>query len=809
MAESRWDEIQTLFLKALACAPEAREDLFRKEAPDEAIRAEVEAMLRAEETTSDLNALEGLPFRKRGGPMASGERIGRYELIELIGTGGMGEVYRARRVDDQYSQEVALKILRGDLALPTLADRFRRERQILAGLQHPNVTTLLDGGATPEGRPYLVMQFESGLPLTTYADEHGLTVRQRLELFVTVCEAVQYAHFNLVVHRDLKPSNVLVNERGQAKLLDFGIAKIMQEGVGDVTQQTRELRMLTPEYAAPEQISGGAITAGTDVYALGILLYELLVGEPPFRMGTLTPLDFHRKVMEERPTRPSEGVRAAVEAADPTQATDIAALRGVGPAKLFQSLTGDLDQIVLTALRKEPSRRYPSAAALAEDIRRYLSGHTIWARPPSKRYRLRKFVGRNRVGVGAAAAFVLLLGAFAGTMTVQSARVAAERDRAEVALARAEEVGEFLIGLFDSANPREEPDRLSALDLLDRGAERAEELSEQPEVQADLLTAVGTAYVTLGQFDPAAPLLEGALELRRDLFGPEHADVAASLSALALLYGERGDYDSAQARYEEVLEIRRTLDGPESVEAAKVLSSLGVIRSRRGDFEEALPLFADALEIFRAVPSEELSEDARDDYANALNNMGMTLVQKGDLEDGEPYLAEALAMNRSLLPDNHPTIATNLNNLATVRFHQNKYEEAEKGFLEVLERRRALYGDDHPDVGAPLNNLSILKSRQGEFEQAEAYALEALSIQRRTQGPEHPLLGLSLKNLGILFVNQEKYAEAESVALESLGIFRSQFGDEHDQVKSVHRLLVDVYTGLERPAEAAKYGTGG
>ena len=809
MANSRWDEIQTLFLKALDCAPEAREQLLDREAPDAAVRAEVEAMLRANETTADLRALERLPLTASRGPMAAGERIGRYELLELVGTGGMGEVYRARRVDDQYRQEVALKVLRGDLALPALADRFRRERQILAELQHPNVTTLLDGGATEDGRPYLVMQFESGLPMTTYADEHGLTVQQRLELFVTVCEAVQYAHANLVVHRDLKPSNVLVDQRGQPKLLDFGIAKIIEEGVGDVAQQTRELRMLTPEYAAPEQISGGAITTGTDVYALGILLYELLVGEPPFRMGTLTPLDFHRKVLEERPTRPSEGVRASLEAADPSQATDVAALRGVGAAKLFQSLTGDLDQIVLTALRKEPGRRYPSADALAEDVRRYLAGHAIWAQPPSRRYRLKKFVSRHRVGVGAAAAFVVLLSTFAGTMAVQSARVVAERDRAEVALARAEEVGEFLVGLFKAANPREEPDQLSAIDLLARGAERAGELAEQPEVQADMLTAVGTAYVNLGQFDPAEPVLERALELRRGLFGTEHADVAGSLSALALLYGERGDYDSAQARYEDVLEIRQALDGPGSVEAAKVLSSLGVLRTRKGEIDEAIPLFEDALDRFGQLPFEEMAVDARDDYANALNNLGLTLVQKGDPAAGEPYLEEALAMNRTLLPDNHPTIATNLNNLATVRFRQDKLDEAERGFLEVLERRRALYGDDHPDVGAPLNNLSMVKRRQGEFERAEAYLLEALAIQRRTQGPEHPLLGLSLKNLGRLLVEQEKFAEAEPVALESLSIFRSRFGDDHRQVGLVRQLLVEVYAGLGRPEDAARYADPG
>lgn len=807
MSNPRWTQIQELFIQALELPPGERAAFLDGACDVPDVRAEVEAMLAGEESPNELRVLERLPLAQRSarGPLTRGERVGRYEIIEQVGTGGMGEVYRAERVDDQYRQQVAIKVLRGDLAVPALAARFRTERQILATLQHPHVTTLLDGGATEDGRPYLVMQFEAGLPVTTYADEHGLTIRRRLELFATICDAVQYAHTNLVVHRDIKPSNVVVDDEGRPKLLDFGIAKLLENAALESAPQTRDVQMLTPEYAAPEQITGGAITTSTDVYALGILLYELLVGEPPFRAGAGSPLEFHRRVCEEPPTRPSDGVLAFTRRPPSDQATDIATLRGVGPARLYHALRGDLDQIVLTALRKEPERRYPSAGALAEDIRRYLDGLPVWAQPDSRRYRTRMFVRRHRWGVGASAGFVVLLGAFAALMTLQSARVTAERDRAQVALARAEEVQEFLVGLFQASDPTQEQDRLSAADLLRRGAERADSLADQPEVYAEMLTTIGSAYRNLGQFPEADSLLRHALDLRRELYGDASADVAKTQGQLALLRFGQGDYDGAQREYEALRDLYTALEGPRSSKAIASVLSLGATRAARGELNESLPFFEEVIAAYDGVAPEDLEKADRENYSGALNNLGLALVRLNELERAEPYLQQALDINRALLGDAHPTIATNLNNLSTLYFRQGRYEEAETLLQDVLRRRRALYGSDHPDVGAPLNNLAQVMSRLGRYEEAEAYAQEAIALQRRLQGPEHPLLGLGLKNLSRLLIRREKLREAEEAALESLRIFRTAFGDDHSQTQDVRSVLVEIYTALGQPERAASY----
>ncbi|MEZ4422811.1 MAG: serine/threonine-protein kinase [Gemmatimonadota bacterium] len=811
MSETRWTRIEELFLEALELPRDARAAFLDRVCDDPSVRGEVDAMLAGEDGAAELRVLERLPRMQQGpaaGTLPPGHRLGRYEIVERIGRGGMGEVYRAERIDEQYRQQVALKVLRGDLATPALEARFRAERQILARLQHPNVATLLDGGATMDGRPWLVMQFIDGLPVTTWADEHGLSVPRRLALFATICEAVQYAHTNLVVHRDLKPSNVVVDEDGRPWLLDFGIAKLLADPETEGAAQTRELLLATPEYAAPEQLRGGSITTSTDVYALGILLYELLVGAPPFRLDEPDVLEFHRRVCEEPPTRPSEGVRASSRRIASEQATDIGTLRSTGAARLAQTLKGDLDQIVLTALRKEPGRRYPSAGALAEDIRRYLAGLPVWAQPDSRRYRWRTFVRRHRVGVAAAAAFVVLLGGFAGAMAVQSARLAAERDRVRVALTRAEEVQEFLVSLFDASDPFQEQGRLSAADLLARGAARAEALSDQPDVYADLLVTVGTAYRNLGQFAEAEPLLQRALAVRRDLHGDLHEDVATVEGGLALLHTQQGDYETAEREYRDVRAHFQALFGSGHAQALNASQSIGAIHASRGDHALAVPFFQEVVDHYRGVDLESLDEDAVSAYGNALNNLGLTLVRLGELDRAEPYLRDAVDLNRSVRGDTHPLVATNLNSLATLYFRQGRLEEAAALFQDVLERRRALYGSDHPDVGAPLNNLAQVLSRLGRFEDAEAHAREALEIQRRLQAPGHPTLGLALKNLARLLVQKGDAAAAEAPALEALAVFQAAFGEEHGQVADVRRLLVDVYTALGRPERAAVYAGG-
>jgi serine/threonine-protein kinase len=828
MTDNRWDRVESLFVRALDAPADQRDDLVTRESgDDEDLRAEVLEMLRAEEAGSEFRWMKrmepGNPgptpgLADRASPEAgavhsgdqssdddgalAGKRIGPYVLRKLIGLGGMGRVYLAERSDDQYRQQVALKVVRSDFASGLLEERFRAERQILARLQHPNISTLLDGGVTEDGRPFLVMQYETGVPITDYCDEAALPVPARLELFATVCDAVHFAHTNLIVHRDIKPSNILVTGDGHPKLLDFGIAKVLKGGLEMTRPVTGDIRMFSPDHAAPEQIKGDAVTTATDVYGLGILLYELLVGERPFRAADTSPAELHRKICEETPTKPSVGAHALLTRHQVTiSAPGIAQLRGTRPSILLNALKGDLDMIVLKALRKEPERRYQSAGQLAEDVRRYLEGMPVTAQPDALGYRAGKFVRRNRVGVGAAATLAALIIGFAAVMTVQSARLTRERDRTQQALNRAEEVTEFMVGLFEASNPTEQPERLTAIDLLDRGAERAKELSDQPEVQAQMLTSVGRAYWSLGRYDEAEPLLQEALVMRRGLHDGPHEDLAESLNALAtLLVDHRGEYEAAEPLFTEMLSINQELYGPESDQVAGSLTSLAALQFHRQDYTEAERRFREALAIQNRIALED-----RGSVATTLNNLALTLIRQGKPEAAEPYLRESLEIHRNELGDNHPNVATTLNILANALHSQGKMGEAEEILRDVLARRRALYDDPHPEVAAALNNLAQVLQRQERVAEAIPYAEEAVAIQRETQDAQHPLLALGLKNLGRLYLRHGRYEAAESALLESLEVFHARFGEDHEQVRAVRSSLFELYTVWDKPARAALF----
>ncbi len=815
MHESDWDVIEDLFLRALDLAPDERAAFLVRHCGDNTkLRGEVESMLAAEESGGRLRWMARLEAEARPDPATAeegaysgfeGDRIGPYEVVRLIGSGGMGRVYLAQRADDQYRQQVALKIVRDDFAGGLLVERFRAERQILAQLRHPNISTLLDGGVTAEGRPFLVMQYEEGLPITEHCDEHRLTVRERLELFATVCDAVHFAHSNLVVHRDLKPSNILVADDGVPKLLDFGIAKILEGGLEMTRPLTQDVRLFSPDHAAPEQLLGGPITTATDVYALGILLYELMVGERPFRSADISLPELHRQICEESPTRPSDGVAALVAREDALVETGVAPRRTTQPGALIQTLRGDLDQIVLKALRKEPERRYPSAGQLAEDVRRYLAGMPVTAQPDSSRYRLGKFVRRHRAGVAAAASVAGLIVAFALTMTVQSRRLAQERDRTALALDRAEEVGEFLVGLFSGANPTQEPTRLTAIDLLDRGLDRAEELEGQPEVQADMFNTVGRAYAELAQFDKAEPLLERALAMRRELYGDVHEDVAWTLNALASARMDaRGDFDRVEPLLQEAVEIRRQISPEDDPDLALAVASVGSLQYRRGALPAAEESFRESLEVLnRADPPDSAMMN------NTLSNLGLTLLRLGKTDEAESALRAALAGHRALLGEDHPNVAGTLNILGELYLNAENYSEAEAIYLDVLERRTAIFGPDHPAVATVHNNLAQVFGRQSRFSQAIPHAARAVEIQRASTDPRHPLLGLGLKNLGALYLRSGELIPAEAAFLESLDINRANFDDDHPQVRQVRERLVELYTAMERPDEAARYATAG
>src|SRR5690606_33623906 len=465
LTRERWQLLRVLLDQALDLPPERR-DAFLSEAcgDDAALRAELEALLEAEARAGTL--LES-PVAERAGELVEqlvqaapepdallGHQVGAYRLLHEIGRGGMGSVYLAERMDGQFEQRVAVKLLRRGLDTDDVLRRFLAERQILASLSHPQIAHLLDGGATPDGRPYLVMEYVEGEPIDVYCDARRLTIVERLARFLGVARAVQYAHRNLGVHRDLQPANILVTAQGGVKLLDFGIAKLLEAG-GEAESEQHTLagfRMMTPEYASPEQVRGEAVTTASDVYQLGLLLYELLAGDRPYRLAGRSPSEIERVICQEQAPRPSTTLlprRGTDSGGDPVPRTtpeQAAAARRTTPQRLHRQLRGDLDAIISTALRKEPQERYASAEALVEDLERWLAGQPVRARGDAWTYRARRFAGRHRWALSAAAAFVLLLGAYAATVSVQASRVRRALAQARLEAEKSAEVTEFLIG---------------------------------------------------------------------------------------------------------------------------------------------------------------------------------------------------------------------------------------------------------------------------------------------------------------------------------------------------------------------------
>ncbi|HET9211796.1 MAG TPA: serine/threonine-protein kinase [Thermoanaerobaculia bacterium] len=628
---------------------------------------------------SVLEEVEGLA----AGEPRVGEEIGPYRTVALLGRGGMGEVYLAERADGQFEQRVALKLLRRGMDSEESLRRFLRERQVLARLEHPHIARLLDGGRAADGRPFIVIERVEGEPITRWCAARGSSMEERLRLVITCCEAVEVAHRNLVVHRDLKPSNVLVNAEGQVKLLDFGIAKLLAEDE-EVTQLTRaDAAALTPAYAAPEQILGGAVTTATDVYALGVMLYELLTGALPHDRRAGSTAELALKVSRETLVPPSAAVRRAlVPTAEP---------------RLARRLQGDLDTILLKALHRDPLRRYASAAALGEDLRRHLAGRPVKARPDTLGYRVAKLIERHRMGVAAAVLIALsLLGGLAAALW-QWRRAEAAVVRAEANARQAERVKGFVISLFREADPlRRNQARerdATAGELLQAAVDRLDrELEAEPEVRAQLLLDFAFVYGNRGDLDRALSLAERSLALYRAATGEGSPEVAESLSAISDMLTSKRDFPAAEAAGREALAIQERVFGVDSLEAAQAASRLLVIEIHRENPEEGLLLCRRVLETY----TRELGPD---DPATALQTM----------------------------------------NLGVVQVSLGRYAEAEETLEDAVSRLSAAHGPGHTKVGFALQNLAEAVLRQGRPREAAALLERAAAILDAQLGPEHSM----------------------------------------------------------------------
>jgi serine/threonine-protein kinase len=767
MDAARWQRIDEVFAAALEQpAGLRRRDLLGRLCGDDAeLRREVESLLLnhgdeafLESGGADEAAQLLVPGGHASAPDAAPEaddsaavRAGSYELLRRMGEGGMGVVYLARRADRDFKQPVAVKVIRKGMDSEEVLARFRRERQILSSLDHPNIARLLDGGTTEDGRPYFVMEHVQGKPLIAYCDDNKLTLDDRLKLFRDVCSAVWYAHQNLVIHRDLKPGNILVTAEGTAKLLDFGIAKLLNPDASsvDVPPTATAIRLMTPEYASPEQVRGDAVTTSTDVYSLGMILYELLVGRRPYEFATRNFVDIYRVVTEEQPSRPSTVVTNVLEA---------------GTDRVSRQLRGDLDNIMLMALRKEPQRRYSSVEAFSEDIRRYLQGYPVHARQPTFRYRSAKYVGRHKLAVTAAAAVFVLLSGFSVLLALQNRRIAEQRNAAQRAEEKALQVTDFLVDLFETNDPAQSRgEALTAREILDRGAQKLQrEFQGSPELKATLLNKVGTLYQKLASYDRAEALLREALAARRAQHGGADLATAESLHDLAVVLFSKADYEEAERMLRETLAIRRALLGDVHPDVARSSGVLAGVHMQKGQLDEAERRFREALAIWKRLGTED------EDVASGLSGLALVLGRKGDSQQEEALFREALAMNRRVLGSEHTEVAAGLNNLASMLWEQGRLEDAEKLQREALALDRKLLGNEHPDVAIDLGNLGTLLRDQGHLDEAEKLQREALRIRRERLGDEHPDVAFSHAGLAEVLLSKGQAPAAIELAQRAL-----------------------------------------
>ena len=721
----------------------------------------------------------------------SGTRIGPYRLLHTLGVGGMGEVFLAERADAEFEQKVAIKVVSGGNFSRSVQSRLKIERQILAQLDHPNIAHLLDGGSLPEGTAYLVMEYIDGLPIDAYCDANRLDIAARLKLFQTVCAAVHYAHQNLIVHRDLKPSNILVTAAGVPKLLDFGIAKLLDErqSVQHTLAMTHAgLRVLTPDHASPEQVRGQPVTTSSDVYVLGVLLYKLLAGASPFVIASTRLTDIERAICEKEPPLPSHAV---IVDATPA-ALAVADARATTPPRLRRSLRGDLDNMILRAMCKDPERRYASSQQMASDIQRFLEGKPVIARRDTVSYRSAKFVRRHWLPVAAAASFVMLIMAFAATTYIQAKRFAAERDRvaeqredAERERARAQEISSFLVDLFKLTDPEQNRgNQVTARQLLDSGAKRLQSgLVDQPASKAALLATVATVYDSLGQFQDALPLLNESLQLQPPSADRERIDTLLELGRARM---GAGDTARSETALQEALRLSRSEFGNQSAEVGRALWMLGRLRLQLGQSTEAKTYFERGLAMLETehAPPTDVSA-VLDDLAQMYARDQQWLLAKQAYE-------RALAIDRKVLGEDSPRAAIHQVSLGLLLQDQGQLAAAEREYRDALAIYDKSLPANHQWRAAALMQLARLLVDRGQAEEALGLSERALAIWTATSPDSSPSIAQAHSVHAYALVHLGRAPEAQPELAAAVPLLLSARGADDPVVKRAQQWLDDL-----------------
>lgn len=707
--------------------------------------------------------MEGLPVR-------AGDVIGGYRILSKLGSGGMGDVFSAIRADGLYRRRVALKLIRAHRSPAELVARMEAERRILAALNHPNISRILDGGVTEQGMPYVVMEQVDGEPIHAHCKTHNASLNGKLELFAQVCEAVEFAHRNLIVHRDIKPDNILVTEQGTPVLLDFGIAKLLRpELLGlDGRQETRAgVHLMTPEFASPEQFRGERVSTASDIYSLGALLYFLVTGALPHPVENVSVVELGKRVCEVEPPAPSS---------------------------IDASIPRDVDSIILKALRKEPESRYLSVQDLAADVQLYLAGYPVRARSGNWRYRAGKFLRRHRIAAAFAAALagVLVVSAVSLGLLVRDLRV--ERDAATTAT-------EFLADLLDTTNPNGARDNqqrsLEARLILDEAASqlRGDKLRQQPRTRAALAEKIGDIYRQMGAYEQAQPLCELAVRLHEEVYGGTSPEVGRNLVRLADLLRERQRYDEAEAAARRSLAIRKAALGPRHFDVSDTLNILGILLQIRGKLDEAEGVFREAVAIRRSGPEPGL-------LALSLGNLGNILRDKGDLDSASKCFEEALEIRKKIWGPMHPRVASSLGQLSQVALQRGRGDDAVRLTTEAVGIGRERYKGDNPDLARLLNHHGNALRAVKRMEEAEKAQLESLRIQRAARGPRAMEVSFVEADLATLYREAGREQEAGPLLRNVVSIRLEKLGPRHNLTAGAQLKLADWCEKNRLPSEA-------
>ncbi len=764
-------ELEDLFAALLECPP-AERDRFIDQAchGDPALRQEVLELLSTHFAagpffaglSNDIAAAAPLELESAVQPQVE---IGPYRTLEVIGHGGMGAVYLAVRVDGEFDQQVALKLIHLDMDTPEIRARFLVERQILARLTHPNIARLQDGGVTDEGRPYFVMEYVEGLPITQFCDEGGLSLEQRLDLFFAVIAAVSYLHRNLVVHRDLKPSNILVGADGQVKLVDFGIAKLLAEASVGADRTRTSKQLMSPQYAAPEQITNGPVTTATDVYALGVVLYELLAGCRPHDRNTMDL----SAIQNEMPPLPSALLKLSRDSAKEQ------------PLLAWRRIAGDLDNICLTALRPEVERRYPSAERLGQDLKRHLDGVPVLARRNTLKYRLTKFAQRHRRGVIATAGLVALIAV--GFVREHGLRGEAEQARAAAykEAAKAVAVSDFLAELLSSVDPAKAQGReVTVAEILDQAAKRLEKgeaLRDQVTVEAAVRLTIGNTYRALGKFPQAKTHLERARELLSRGVSAADPEALKALESLGVWYYAQGLNREAEPLLFRLLTLRVQSLGEDHPDTLTAMNLLANVFWQQGRLDEVESMDRKTLEIRQRVLGEDHPDTLR-----SLNGLAVTLFSTARYSEAAEMFQQALAAQQRLLGPNHPDTLQLGNNLASAYIELGRYRKGERLLSAVLPARVLVLGEEHEDTAQSMHNLGLTLVKQARYEEAESYLVRAIAARRSFRGKSSALESRALESestLAEVYRDGNRLTDSESLYLITLERQRTNSGPEH------------------------------